>query len=353
MPNKNIDVYVRKGTLEDVPAVTALWRSLVGTEGCAWDEYYPGEVQARDDVEQGWLYVLCKDDGEIIGAMASGDADELWEYDFWNPEIKHRCCFSRLGIAAEYQFRGFAKFMISEAERDAVRRGYDGVGFLVSPTNQKALNAYRKMNYDKVGECTHYEEDWFCYEKKLEYKNPSITTYSGIRMNPVEPKLQDISIKDIAHALSLVCRGGGHVKHFYSVAQHSLVCAEEAVLRGCSLRVQMGALLHDGSEAYMSDLVRPVKEQIPQYRIIENRLIDIIWQRFIPGLPLNEEERRLIKEIDDDAMSWDMKILLGEEINQNYEKLQVLPQHAFLPMDEVEAVFLTKFEKLTEELRLE
>lgn len=193
---------------------------------------------------------------------------------------------------------------------------------------------------------------------------PAITTYSGIRMNPVQPREEDIEIKDIAHALSLVCRGGGHVTHFYSVAQHCLACAEEAKARGCSLRIQLGALLHDGSEAYMSDLVRPVKEQIPQYRIIENRLIDTIWAKYIPGLsafgtalpageagPLTGEERRTIKEIDDDAMSWDMKILLGDEINQNYRNLKIRPDHCFVPMHEVEAAFLAKFKELTEELR--
>lgn len=181
---------------------------------------------------------------------------------------------------------------------------------------------------------------------------PTITTYSGIRMNPVEPQAEDINIKDIAHALSLICRGGGHVRSFFSVGQHSLICAEEAKLRGCSLRVQLGALLHDGSEAYMSDLVRPVKQQIPQYREIENRLIDTIWESFIPGEPLSQEERRIIKDIDDDAMSWDMKILLGDEINQNYRNLNHLPDHSFVPMDKVEALYLKKFDQLRSNLNL-
>jgi len=175
---------------------------------------------------------------------------------------------------------------------------------------------------------------------------PTITTYSGIRMNPVQPQREDININDIAHALSLVCRGGGHVTHFYSVAQHSLVCAEEAKARGNSVRVQLGALLHDGSEAYMSDLVRPVKQQIPQYRTIENRLIDTVWAAFIPGEPLTEEERQTIREIDDDVMSWDMKILLRDEINRRYENLQIRPDHSFLPMEEVEKRFLSKFDDL-------
>ena len=102
----------------------------------------------------------------------------------------------------------------------------------------------------------------------------------------------------------------------------------------------------------MSDLVRPVKLQIPQYRTIENRLIDTIWEAFIPGESLTEEERRMIKEIDDDAMSWDMKILLRDEINENYRNMKHLPEHQLLPMQEVEDAFLKKFDQLRRDLIL-
>lgn len=162
-----MDFYVRKGTADDVSAVASLWRSLVGTEGCAWDDEYPGREEAEGDAERGELYVLCTENGEIAGAMTAGDADDLWDYDFWNRDIRRHCCCSRLGIASVYQNLGLAGFMFSEVEKDILKRGYDGVGFLVSPQNPKALAVYNKMNYVKVGECVHYEMDWYCYEKKL------------------------------------------------------------------------------------------------------------------------------------------------------------------------------------------
>ena len=162
-----MDYYVRKGTAEDVPAVAALWQSLVGTEGCTWDDEYPGEEQAAGDAERGELYVLCSGDGEIIGAMTAGGEDELWEYDFWSRDILRHCGCSRLGISAKYQNRGLAGVLFSEVEKDILRRGYDGIGFLVSPHNPKALAVYHRLNYVKVGECVHYELDWLCYEKKL------------------------------------------------------------------------------------------------------------------------------------------------------------------------------------------
>ena len=162
-----MNCYVRKATSDDAPAAASLWRSLVGTPGCTWDEEYPGLEEAEDDAACGNLYVLCTSEGNIIGAMTAGDEEELWNYDFWSRDIRRHCGCSRLGIAAEYQNQGLAGFLFWEVEKDVLKRGYDGIGFLVSPHNPKALSVYNKMNYVNVGACVLYEQDWYCYEKKL------------------------------------------------------------------------------------------------------------------------------------------------------------------------------------------
>ena len=64
-----------------------------------------------------------------------------------------------------------------------------------------------------------------------------ITTYTGKHFEPTNPNPELIRIEDIAHALSIICRGNGHVQYFYSVAQHSLACAKEAKARGYSKEV--------------------------------------------------------------------------------------------------------------------
>jgi ribosomal protein S18 acetylase RimI-like enzyme len=104
---------------------------------------------------------------EVAERISSWKASELWQYDFWSRDIKRHCGCARLGIAKAYQKRGLAEFLFSEVEKDVLARGYDGIGFLVSPNNPKALAVYARMNYDKVGQCVLYEQDWFCYEKKL------------------------------------------------------------------------------------------------------------------------------------------------------------------------------------------
>ena len=72
-----------------------------------------------------------------------------------------------------------------------------------------------------------------------------ITTYTGKHFKPTDPNPELIDIPDIAHALSLICRGNGHVKTFWSVGQHCICCAKEAAARGLSDRMVLACLLHD------------------------------------------------------------------------------------------------------------
>jgi len=76
-----------------------------------------------------------------------------------------------------------------------------------------------------------------------------ILTYSKIKFYPLEPVKEDIKIEDIAHSLSLMTRANGHCSHFYSVAQHSIHCYQEAKSRGYSKRVQHR--IQTGSEALL------------------------------------------------------------------------------------------------------
>ena len=102
-----------------------------------------------------------------------------------------------------------------------------------------------------------------------------ITTYTGKHFDPMKPDEAALDIRDIAHALSLTCRGNGHVKNFFSVGQHCISCAKEAAARGYSNRVVLGCLLHDASEAYMSDVPRPFKAVLKEYVEAEDKLVNL------------------------------------------------------------------------------
>ena len=125
-----------------------------------------------------------------------------------------------------------------------------------------------------------------------------IKTYTGVMFDPLYPESELIDILDIAHALSMLCRANGHFRSFYSVGRHCINCAMEAKAKGYSERVQLACLLHDSSEAYLSDVTRPVKHELPKYLEIEKPLQNAIWQKYL-GSALTEEENSQVFHIDD------------------------------------------------------
>ena len=147
-----------------------------------------------------------------------------------------------------------------------------------------------------------------------------ITTYTGKRIDPMNPDSSAIDIKDIAHALSLICRGGGHSRFFFSVAQHSINCAKEGVERGFDRDDVMMILLHDASEAYMSDLVRPIKRRMPSYSEAEEKLQNLIWTTLVGKVP-DSEERKRIKLVDDLMFSLEFHEYMAREANRDYRKV--------------------------------
>lgn len=116
-----------------------------------------------------------------------------------------------------------------------------------------------------------------------------IQTYTGKQFYPLEPRLDDICIEDIAHALSMICRFNGHTKNFYSVAEHSVY-----VSQFCPDNLKLKGLLHDASEAYISDVGKPIKPELQGYSWIENQLQGAIEIKF----NVCQDPHRFVKEID-------------------------------------------------------
>ncbi len=172
-----------------------------------------------------------------------------------------------------------------------------------------------------------------------------ITTYTGRHFDPTNPSMALIRITDIAHSLSLICRANGQVSRFYSVAQHCIACATEAAARGLSARLQLACLLHDAGEAYLCDLPRPVKNLLADYIAAEDRLLDVIERKYL-GASLSEEERALVRKIDDDMMSYEFHHLMAEEISDEWRDIVSQVRCRFTNFREVEE----QYEKLAGEL---
>jgi 5'-deoxynucleotidase YfbR-like HD superfamily hydrolase len=106
-------------------------------------------------------------------------------------------------------------------------------------------------------------------------RGSTIVTRSGVYFDFENPDPATIHIEDIAWALAHTCRYGGHTTAFYSVAQHSVM-----VCRMVPPWLALTGLLHDASEAYVGDVVKPLKLLLPGYREIERRVERAIAERF-------------------------------------------------------------------------
>lgn len=131
--------------------------------------------------------------------------------------------------------------------------------------------------------------------------NSPITTYLGITIDPWRPRIDQIQIVDIAHALSGICRWGGHCQTFYSVAQHSLIVSSLL-----PQRLALWGLLHDAAEAYLADIPRPVKTRMPEFVHAERRLLRVIAKRFGLVWPIPPE----VFEADDRVLAHEAQYLM-------------------------------------------
>jgi hypothetical protein len=170
------------------------------------------------------------------------------------------------------------------------------------------------------------------------HNNVWIQTYTGKKFYPMHIKPEDISIKDIAHALSLQCRFSGHCKQFYSVAEHSVLVASF-----CSESEKFHGLLHDASEAFIHDLAYPIKQmtQMAGYREIESIIQAAIYNKF----RLDPIEPSGVKRADITVLSIEARSLMGVILpGWNNLDLPALPLNVvpLLPA-EAERLFLSTF----------
>ena len=171
-------------------------------------------------------------------------------------------------------------------------------------------------------------------------------TFSGLWVDPLKMQSKEILIEDIAHSLSLQCRYGGHCRCFYSVAQHSVLVSD--LLDGILL--QLFGLLHDAAEAYLGDIIAPLKEEIPEYKQDEKILQGQIFIKFCGRLPNPDEQQRL--------KGFDTRLLLGEAKSMMPSRgigwrKGVEPAYfnsIFWTSIDAENIFLSKFHRLFEEL---
>lgn len=169
----------------------------------------------------------------------------------------------------------------------------------------------------------------------------NMTLYSGRRVDPWNLAVGDIDIVSIAHSLSLLCRFGGHSTEFYSVAQHSVRVAQRV-----PKEYRLEGVLHDGTEAFVQDLIRPVKRRLVPYKDLEKK----IWQQFSFKFGLGETLSYPVVAADDEVLLSEIRQFLNNpgrdlELAEPYWKdvEEVDPVHRVWSPAEAEAMFMMTY----------
>ena len=169
-----------------------------------------------------------------------------------------------------------------------------------------------------------------------------IQLVDGTPFWPLDARPEEVRIEHIAHALSNLCRFTGHVRKFYSVAQHSVL-----VSYACAPADALAGLLHDASEAYLTDIARPVKHSpaMESYRTAERRLERVIARAF----GLAEEMPESVRLADEALLATEKRDLMAKgDLPWRGALAAPLPDTIvpWLP-EEARAAFLTRHHELT------
>lgn len=171
---------------------------------------------------------------------------------------------------------------------------------------------------------------------------PYIETYGGTHFYFLEPTPDMVDIEDIAHALSMQCRYTGHIKHFYSVAEHSVLVSQLA-------RNPFEGLMHDASEAYLTDIASPIKPALSNYKNLENGIMNVIAGKYGFNWPVSEDT----KDADAAQLKTEARHLLrsgGRDWLDHFPTRRVrgIVPHCYTP-EQAKMRFMERFYELTED----
>lgn len=148
----------------DLPAVLALYRSVVGTKGSIWDENYPSEENLQNDFQTGGLYVL-KDNKNLIGAVSLVAENELDDLDCWKTRDGTQRECARLAVSPQHQGKGYARELANRMLFQLKKDGCHAVHILAAKCNTHAVNLYRSLGFEFCGECSLYGNKYYACEK--------------------------------------------------------------------------------------------------------------------------------------------------------------------------------------------
>jgi L-amino acid N-acyltransferase YncA len=148
----------------DAPAVFALYRGMIGTPGCTWNDSYPALELVQSDIYSQSLYILKDSQDRIVAAAAAGSKRELEDLP-WDMEIP--CELARVAVDLPLQNKGIGAYLLQNVIAAVKARGFDGICMLVSKSHPHAQRLYEKNGFVRCGEVSRYGFDFYRFRMEF------------------------------------------------------------------------------------------------------------------------------------------------------------------------------------------
>ena len=195
-----------------------------------------------------------------------------------------------------------------------------------------------------------------------ERKGDWFQTFTGKIFYALDPREEEIDIRDIAHSLSLSCRFQGHCYYFYSIGEH---CIRTKMI-AMSLLVNMGAntvdinpaevafwsLFHDAAESYIGDINAPLKANMTQYKDVEDNILSVIGKKYGFSYPMSDKVAEIVYKADKIMLATELRDILTtapkawDNDEKPSEDMVIVP---YSPQ-EVERIFLGEYYNITKRI---
>jgi hypothetical protein len=166
-----------------------------------------------------------------------------------------------------------------------------------------------------------------------------IMLHSGRLFDLEHPEASEFTVDDIAHGLAHLCRYVGQCDGFYSVAEHSVLVSQVVP------HAKLAALFHDATEAFIGDVSGPLKRLLPDYRVIERKVVQAIFDRLGIEWPVPPE----VKRADYSVMAAEQLALMPAGTNEWLHEMGVEPaavEIRRLDPRKAKALFLERYAEL-------
>ena len=156
----------RKAKWNEAETILNLYRAVIGTPFCTWDELYPGETEITEDLSFGTLYVL-EENQELIGAISIVPENELDHLECWKVRENTRE-FARVVLKPDHQHKGLSIILVEGIIRELQKQSVAAIHIAVAKENIPAQRLYQKIGFDFCGEADLYGHRFFLCEKALQ-----------------------------------------------------------------------------------------------------------------------------------------------------------------------------------------